>query len=338
MKSRNVVFTTPNVTELLEEDIKPIEKNDVLVKLAFSTISTGTEKANLVGEVNTSVYSNRTVAKFPRRVGYSSSGTVVEVGEKVTDLQPGDRVALSWSKHAEYCVIPSQNVYKLNDNISFEEGAMWHISTFPMAAIRKCRLEIGESAIVMGIGILGMMAIKLLKAAGACPIIAVDPDVKKHEIAKRSGADYVFDPFEENFASKVKELTNGGANVAIEVTGNGKALDSVLDCMAQFGRVALLGCTRSSDFTIDYYKKVHGPGISLIGAHTMARPKLESSPTMWTTRDDVLAVQKLVSLGRLTFADLVQETHSINNYEEVFNRLATEKGFPVVQLDWSDLK
>lgn len=338
MKSKNVVFTQPNTTELLSEDVKPLGKNDILVKLLFSTISTGTEKANLIGEVNTSVYSNRTVAHFPRRVGYSSSGIIVEVGSKVTDLHPGDRVALSWSKHAEYCVVPSQNVYKLNDGISFEEGAMWHISTFPMAAIRKCRLEIGESAIVMGIGILGMMAIKLLKAAGACPIIAVDHDETKLKIAKRIGADYVFNPFEEGFAEKVKNITNGGANVAIEVTGNGKALDSLLDCMAQFGRVALLGCTRSSDFTIDYYHKVHGPGISLIGAHTMARPKYESSPSMWTTRDDVLAVQKLVSLGRLSFADLVQETHSINNYKEVFNRLATEKGFPIIQLDWRDLK
>lgn len=338
MKSKNVVFTQPNTTELLSEDVKPLGKNDVLVKLLFSTISTGTEKANLIGEVNTSVYSNRTVAHFPRRVGYSSSGIIVEVGSKVTDLHPGDRVALSWSKHAEYCVIPAQNAYKLNDGISFEEGAMWHISTFPMAAIRKCRLEIGESAIVMGIGILGMMAIKLLKAAGACPIIAVDHDETKLKIAKHIGADYVFNPFDEGFAEKVKNITNGGANVAIEVTGNGKALDSLLDCMAQFGRVALLGCTRSADFTIDYYHKVHGPGISLIGAHTMARPKYESSPSMWTTRDDVLAVQKLVSLGRLSFADLVQETHSINNYKEVFNRLATENGFPIIQLDWRDLK
>ena len=174
MNSRNIVFTEPNVTELLTEEVKPLGKNDVMVKIAVSTISSGTEKANLVGEVNTSVYSNRTVAHFPRRVGYSSAGVVVEVGEGVTSLQKGDRVALSWSKHAEYCVVPEANTYKLDDETSFEEGAMWHISTFPMSAIRKCRLEIGESAIVMGVGILGMMAIKLLKAAGAKTVFGLD--------------------------------------------------------------------------------------------------------------------------------------------------------------------
>lgn len=338
MKSKNIVFTKPYTTELLLEDVKPLGSNDILVRLAVSTISTGTEKANLIGEVNTSVYSNRTVAHFPRRVGYSSAGIIEEVGSNVIDLKKGDRVALSWSKHAQYCVVPAKNAYKLDDDTSFEEGALWHISTFPMSAIRKCRLEIGESAIVMGVGILGMMAIKLLKAAGACPIVAVDPDENKRVIAQKIGADYVFDPFEEGFAERIKNVTNGGANVAIEVTGNGKALDSLLDCMAKYGRVALLGCTRNSDFTIDYYKKVHGPGISLIGAHTMARPKFESSPALWTTRDDVLAVQKLVRLGRLSFADLVQEIHPVNEYKKVFDRLSNEKGFPIIQLDWRNIE
>ena len=338
MKSKNIVFTKPYTTELIEEEVKPLGENDVLVRLAFSTISSGTERANLVGEVNVSVASYRTVAKFPRRVGYSSSGTVEAIGSGVTDVNIGDRVALSWSKHAQFCVVPSHHVYKLDDSISLEEGATWHISTFPMAAIRKCKIEIGESAIVMGVGVLGMMAIKLLKAAGACPLIAVDPDEKKRSIAKKIGADYVFDPFEEGFANKVKEVTGGGANVAIEVTGNGKALDGVLDCMAKYGRVALLGCTRSSDFTIDYYRKVHGPGITLIGAHTNARPDHESAPTLWTTRDDVLAVQKMVRHGRLSFIDLVEETHSVNNYRSVFDRLANEKSFPVIQLDWRSLK
>ena len=72
--------------------------------------------------------------------------------------------------------------------------------------------------------------------------------------------------------SPAKEISNGGVKVGIEVTGVGAALDGILDCMARFGRVALLECTRSSDFTIDYYRKVHGLGITLVGAHTNARP------------------------------------------------------------------
>ena len=105
--------------------------------------------------------------------------------------------------------------------------------------------------------------------------------------------------------------------------------------MKRFGRVALLGCTRNSDFTVDYYKKVHGPGISLIGAHTLARPGSESSPGMWTTHDDVMAVQRLIAGGRLSLSGLIDEVHSPEEAPEIYTRLASEKSFPLVQFDWS---
>lgn len=339
MKQKAIIFTDVRRAELVEEEVEQPGHGQVLVKLAVSTISSGTERANLVGEVNVSIdrkaSSNVT---FPRRSGYSSAGTVVEVGEGVTGLAVGDRVAMSWTVHAQYVCKDASEVYKLDEQTSFSEAALWHIATFPMAAIRKCRLEIGESAMVMGMGVLGLMAVKLLKVAGAAPVIAVDPVAEKRKKALAVGADFALDPTSSDFEVQARTAAGGGVNVAIEVTGNGKALDQALDCMAKFGRVALLGCTRHSDFTIDYYKKVHGPGITLIGAHTMARPQTESARGLWTTHDDVLAVQKLVRLGRLEFASLVEETHSPIEAAEVYTRLAEEKAFPVVQFDWEGLK
>jgi threonine dehydrogenase-like Zn-dependent dehydrogenase len=129
-------------------------------------------------------------------------------------------------------------------------------------------------------------------------------------------------------------LTNGGANVAIEVTGKGQGLDMVLDCMRKFGRIALLGCTRDSDFTIDYYRKVHCPGITMIGAHTMARPKQESSEGWWTERDDATAILNLIRHDRLDLACLVEEVHAPSEAFDVFTRLANDKDFPIVQFDW----
>lgn len=329
-----IVFTAPNTAELLERNI-PVPKGDnVLVKLAVSSISSGTERANLTGEVNISVMSIETTVHFPRYAGYSSSGTVVSVGENVAGIKPGDRVALSWSSHSQYVCINQNDVYVLPDGISFEDAALFHIGTFPLAAIRKCRLEIGESAVVMGMGILGAVAIKLLRAAGAAPIIAVDPVAEKRKKALEIGADYALNPFDDDFTETAKSLLGGGANVAIEVTGSGKALDGVLDIMAPMGRVALLGCTRNSDFTIDYYHKVHGPGISLIGAHTLARPKAESSKGLWTQRDDVFAQIRLTELNRLNLSSLVDETHSPSEAPQVYSRLAKDKHFPIVQFDW----
>ena len=110
----------------------------------------------------------------------------------------------------------------------------------------------------------------------------------------------------------------------------------VLDCMARFGRVALLGCTRSSDFSIDYYRKVHGPGITLIGAHTNARPLQDSRDGWWSERDDAQAILGLLSGKRLDFKRLIEETHSPAQAPEVFTRLANEPAFPIVQFDWRD--
>lgn len=334
----SIYFTRPCVAELCKSEIRAIDDDEVLVKLEFSTVSSGTERANLIGEKNVRPSSSVVDVPFPRISGYSSAGVVIQVGKRVRSVAIGDRVALSWSTHSKYVVIAETNVHKiLDDAISFSEAALWTIGTFPMAAIRKCGLEVGESAIVMGLGVLGLVGIKLLRAAGAAPIVAVDPVPEKRAYALAIGADYAFDPYDPEFAQKVKQVTDGGANVALEITGIGAGLDGVLDCMAKFGRVALLGCTRDKEFTIDYYKKVHGPGISLIGAHTNARPKVESSRGMWTTHDDVMALQRLYRLGRLELASMVEEIHSPEEAPQVYQRLASESAFPLVQFDWSRL-
>lgn len=335
---KRIVFTEKNLAQLLDYEIREPKDNEVQVALAVSTISSGTERANLTGSTTVSwTRPEAEKAVFPRYGGYSSAGVITKVGAGVTDLKAGERVALSWSTHSQVLNIPAGYVHKLDDEISFSDGALMHIATFPLAAIRKCRLELGESAIVMGMGVLGMMAVKLLKVAGAAPIIAVDPVESKRKQALQLGADYALDPFAPEFASLAKELTDGGAKVGIEVTGNGAGLNGILDCMARFGRVALLGCTRSSDFTVDYYRKVHGPGITLVGAHTQARPGRNSSSGWWTERDDFEALLKLTRLGRIKLSDMVEQIHSPNEATQVYTRLCTEKIFPLVQFDWSKL-
>lgn len=339
MKCKQIVFTEKNKAELLTVESKELAPNEVMVETYVSTISCGTERAHITGNPNVNA-SGPSSVQFPRASGYNSSGIVVKKGADVKSVEIGDRVVVYWGHHLNYNIVPEEWVVKIeDDNISFETGAMSFISTFPMAAIRKTRLEMGESAIVMGLGILGMIAVKLLRAAGAVPIIAADPNPKRREIALQNGADFAFDPLCEGFAQEVKKVTGGGVNVAIEVTGVGAGFNEALDCMAKFGRVALLGCTRNSDFTVDYYKKIHSPGITVIGAHTIARPDVESHPGWFTHRDDIKAVLKLCSGKRLCLENLIEETHSPEECPEVYNRLINDKDFPiVVQFNWRELK
>ena len=173
MKNRTIEFTEPRLVNLVDFEIGEPGAGEVLVKLEASAISAGTERANYVGEKNVSIIKGAVVG-FPRYGGYSAAGTVEKLGEGVTGFEIGDRVAVSWSRHQKHCIVKAECVYKLPDNVGYHEAALVHISTFPLAAIRKCRLELGESALVMGLGVLGLIGVELLRAAGAHPIIAVD--------------------------------------------------------------------------------------------------------------------------------------------------------------------
>lgn len=335
LKNLSIVFASPGEVELVKSETEEIKDNEVLVEIAFSAISSGTEKAKLSGETNVAI--SAIPDPFPRRSGYSSSGTVIDTGKSVTSVKKGDRVALSWSVHSRYCILEEKNVHKIpSENIGLKEAALWHIASFPLAAIRKCRLETGECAGVFGAGVLGIMAVKLLKASGAAPIFVCDPIEEKRKKALKAGADFAFDPFSSEYDKKIKEITGGG-NVIIEVTGNGGGLNGALDCAARFARIALLGCTRHSDFTVDYYKKVHGPGITLVGAHTMARPEHDSFSGWWTTADDMAAIGRLVMYNRLAFEDLIDEAHSPLEAKQVYSRLLSPEPFPVCVFDWSKI-
>lgn len=337
--NKQIVFSKKDTAELWDIEYKKPGINQASVETHFSAISSGTEKANITGNPNISSVPNAPVI-FPRYLGYSSAGIVKEVGENVTHIAPGDRVIVFHGQHKKYNTLSADNVVKIPyDDIPLEEAALIFITTFPLAAIRKTRLEISESALVMGLGILGQFAIKFLKAAGAAPIIAADLLEERRQSALSLGADYAFDPADPDFAEKVKNVSGGGVNVCIEVTGVGAGLDSALDCMARFGRVALLGCTRDKNFTIDYYKKIHWPGITLIGAHTQARPDQESHQGYYTHRDDILATLKLLNMKRITLSDMVKEVHSPKECGVVYERLINEKNFPcAVLFDWRDIK
>ncbi len=339
MNFKQIVFTEINTARLIDVPERLPATGEVKVKTYVSTISCGTERANITGDPNVNA-TGAPLVSFPRSGGYSSAGVVEAVGEDVISVKPGDRVVVSWGKHMNKNIVSEKNVVKIeSDNVSFEDAAICHIGTFPMAAVRKTRLEVGESAMVMGLGILGLLAVKILRAAGAVPVVAVDPNSARREEALKCGADFAFDPLEADFSEKVKEVTGGGVNVAIEVTGVGAGLNEALDCMKKFGRVALLGCTRNAEFSVDYYRKVHAPGITLIGAHTIARPDEESHPGWFTQRDDIAAILKLCAMGRMSLSKMVKETHLPDECGEVYTRLIEDKNFPtVVQFDWRDVE
>ncbi len=336
---KQIFFTGKGRAELLDNELRPIHDDEALVKTAYVPISAGTERACLLRMPNTTAFGLPEGARGWGG-GYSSAGIVKETGRDVKSLAVGDRVLTFWSNNRSYNLVKECHAVKIPDEtLDLSYAAFAFIASFPAAGIRKTRLEFGESAAVFGLGILGAFAVQLLRATGAYPIMAADLSAERRKSALDWGADYVFDPADPELAQSVKDVTGGkGARVIIEVTGQSVALKQALDCVAPFGRISLLGCTRVSDTGIDFYQQVHRPGITIVGAHSHARPKLESCPYYWTVRDDCVAMLNFMAYGRLDATKILSEVHPPEAAPEVYGRLAANKEFPVgVLFDWTKI-
>ncbi|HHV95151.1 MAG TPA: zinc-binding alcohol dehydrogenase [Clostridiaceae bacterium] len=339
MKTKRIVFTGIGKAELWDYNVPHPKEGEVLVETMYTAVSAGTERANLMRMPNTGAY----LVDDSEPVwsgGYSSTGIVKEIGEGVKSVSVGDKVLVIWGPNTGLKVVPEHNVIKIEDRtLDLKHAAFALIASFSAAGVRKTRLEFGESAMVFGIGILGAFAVQICRLAGAFPVIAADLNPERRTLALDLGADYAFNPADDDFVHLVKDVTKGaGVKAIIEVTGQSLALKQALDCIAPMGRISLLGCTRISDTPIDFYRQVHRPGIMIVGAHTHARPKLESYPHYWTERDDCIAILNFMAHGRMDMSKIISEVHYPEEAPEVYQRLAENKDFPVgVLFDWTKI-
>lgn len=331
MLNKQIFFTDVHKAELLENEVGKVKENEVLTKMEYTVVSGGTERACILGM-------NNTPQNYPMSLGYCGVGYVEEVGSGVNKVSVGDRVLVYHGCHSKYNIRPESDITKVENNaISSLEAAFVIIASMGLGGVRKLEIELGESAMVMGQGLLGIFATQFLRLSGANPVIAVDLNPQRRELALKLGVDYAFDPSDENFVQKVKDATKGkGVKGCVEVTGVASAMKQALDCASWMGRISLLGCTRVSDCPIDYYQQVHRPGIKLIGAHNFVRPKHESYPHHWTHHDDCNAILDMIASKRIQVEPIVSRVESPVDAPRIYNELCDDKDFPLgTVFDWS---
>ncbi len=327
---KQIIFTAPGKAELLETPLPTAAPDSVTVSMEYTVISSGTEKAALLN------LPNSPGGSFPRCEGYCGVGRVTEAGPAV-DILPGSRVLVYHGVHSNWNVVPAANVTPVLDSaLPSLDAAFVILASMGLGGVRKARLEIGESAMVMGLGLLGMFAVQFCRLNGAYPVIAADPNPERRALALQLGADAVLDPLDPDFTEQARSLTGGkGIRATVEVSGSSAAMRQALDCAAFQGRIVLLGCTRVSDCAVDYYRQIHKPGIELIGAHNFVRPKSESYPHHWTHQDDCAAILRLLSAGRIQAAPLCSAVESPLRAPEIYVRLAEDPKFPLgIVFDW----
>ena len=335
MRSKKIVFTAFHKAELLEVDVPRLRENEVLTEMEYTVVSGGTERANIMAMENAGGNN------FPKYLGYCGVGYVREIGSGVKNVAVGDRVLVYHGCHSKYNVRPETDITKVtNGDISSLDAAFVIIASMGLGGVRKLELELGESAMVMGLGLLGIFAVQFLRQSGAYPLIAADLNPARRSLALELGADYALDPSAPCFKEQVMEITKGrGVRATVEVTGVSAAMKQALECASYMGRIALLGCTRVSDCAVDYYQQVHRPGVKLIGAHNFVRPKVESYPHHWTHQDDCRAILDLIAAGRIKVAPIVSRVVSPKDCADIYNQLCDDIAFPMgTVFDWRDIK
>ncbi len=331
MKNYQIVLESVSNAVLKEAELPDLEPDQVLIRNHYTVISAGTERAWSMNMPNT-----RPV--FPYMPGYCGSGEVVKVGAEVSKVKAGDRVVVNWAGHQLYS-IKDENLTMIPDNVDMLSASFAHIASFSFNGVRKLNLEIGESCMIAGQGILGVFALQVAALSGAVPMIVSDFSAERRVLALKLGADYALNPGDPDYMEQIKEITGGeGVNTVVEVTGSAAALQQALEYIAWEGRISLLGCTRISDVPIDFYKYIHCRGIQLFGAHTYSRAKQESSSHHWTENDDYKAFLKLAANGKMKTKEIISEIVSPTEAPEIYSMLAEEKNPPLgIVFDWRNI-
>jgi predicted dehydrogenase len=262
------------IIKIKDVPVPALKSGMVIVRNRFSLISAGTErskvelgKKSLLGKALAHPEQVRLVLKQVKEngllqtaekvfnklntdsaMGYSTSGVVVEVASDVSEFRVGDRVACAgagYASHAEFVVVPKNLVNKIPDGVSFEDAAYTTLGAIAMQGLRQAAPTLGETVMVIGLGLLGQLLVQLLKANG-CLVVGVDVNPESIELAKQHGCDLAVARNSDTLKAQIKSFTNQHGVDAVIITASTSQNDPVefaADVMRDRGRVVMVGVT-----------------------------------------------------------------------------------------------
>ncbi|MEX2437628.1 MAG: bi-domain-containing oxidoreductase [Candidatus Babeliales bacterium] len=337
---------------LLEEvPIPRVGSGKVLIKIHRSLVSLGTEKmlvnfgqASLIykarqqpekvkevmNKMKTDGIQTTVEAVFrklgtPLPLGYSNAGEVIAVGNGVTEFKVGDRV-ISNGTHAEMVAVPKNLVAKIPDDVSYEEASFTVIGSIGLQGIRLVQPTFGETIVVIGLGLIGLIAIQLLKANG-CKVIGTDLDDHKVQIARSFGITAIntgsVNPLEfvDNFTSGV-----GADGIIITASTQSNAvIKQAAEMSRKRGRIVLVGVIGLNIDRADFYEKEltfqvscsYGPG-RYDNEYEQNGIDYPLPFVRWTEKRNLEAILNAIKEGQLVVKSLITERVALKDYLEIY--------------------
>ncbi|PHN08589.1 bi-domain-containing oxidoreductase [Flavilitoribacter nigricans] len=346
-------------TRLEEVPVPIVQPGHVLIKTRRSLVSLGTERmlvqfgnANWLQKVQQQPEKVKQVldklktdgiqptveAVFrkldqPLPLGYCNAGEVVAVGTGVTEFSIGDRVA-SNGHHAEVVCIPQNLVAKIPDSVSDDEASFTVVGAIALQGIRLVEPTFGETVVVLGLGLIGLLTAQLLLANG-CRVIGVDLDPDKLELARELGIEAIPASGGGGIVQTVIDLTAGVGADAVLITASSKRHDIIAQSAKMSrkrGRIVLVGVVGLHIDRSDFYEKElsfqvscsYGPGrydpeYELAG-HDYPLPFVR-----WTEKRNFAAVLQAMERGSLRVKPLISETIPLEDYDRIYQNMDTTR-------------
>jgi predicted dehydrogenase/threonine dehydrogenase-like Zn-dependent dehydrogenase len=248
-----------------------VQAGGILVRTAFSAISAGTEKVtveagrkSLLGKAMARPDLVRQVLQYAQAhgakaayqkvqarldtltpLGYSCSGYVLEAGSQVSEFQPGDRVACAgagYANHSEVNFIPRNLAVRVPENVSLEAASLTTIGAIAMQGVRQADVRFGETVAVIGAGLVGILAIQILRSAG-CRVIAIDLSSQRAAKAIELGAHLGLSTSDPALESTVASFSRYGVDAALitAATRSADPLELAAKLLRDRGRISVVG-------------------------------------------------------------------------------------------------
>ena len=350
----------------------------VLVRTAASLVSVGTERASsefarknllqkarmrpdLVREVWNKVRRDGVASALaavrsrmdqPSTPGYSSAGTVVAVGEGVTDIRPGDRVACAGAGHAvhaEFACVPRLLLGRIppGSKVSFDHAAATTVGAVALHGVRTADVKLGDIVGVIGLGLLGQLTVQILKAAG-CRVVGMDIDRGRVDLALRLGTDAASDS-STAFFDACMQLSSGRGADAVLITAQTTSSDPV-NLAAEVARdravIVAVGTVGMALERRPFYEKEldfrvsrsYGPG-RYDAAYEQKGVDYPIGYVRWTETRNMEAFLQLLADAKVDVGALITHRFSIDQAQSAYDLIAgnSEQQFLGVLITYSEL-
>jgi 2-desacetyl-2-hydroxyethyl bacteriochlorophyllide A dehydrogenase len=320
--------------ELQISEVPPPGPGEIRCKSVCSLVSIGTELTCYAREVEPGSVWDSWI-QYPFEPGYSSVGRVLDTGEGVEAIKPGD-IICSNNPHRGAFVDKQDCVYVVPEGVDPESASWFQLNIIVQNGIREAKPVLGETAVVIGLGPLGQIAVRLLGLCGLSHLVAVDPSELRCKLAEGHGPSMVLQTTADKAIDQVRKLTGGhGAEMVFDITGHPAVFHSAQHMLAKRGRLGLIGdVPKPSQQTLTH--DVVSNSLSIVGAHGAVPPRSGNEYYRWGKLEMMGFFFHLIASSRISLSNLT--THRIKpgeaplRYAEIYADRSDCMGMIV---DWS---